>query len=87
MTRNDALPPLLRFVEDRLTASAVGASRAFAVAVQSYVLSATFFPSLNPAVVPPPTLLKRFDLGSEGTFYEVCLVFLLVGMLVAHYLR
>jgi ABC-type branched-subunit amino acid transport system ATPase component/ABC-type branched-subunit amino acid transport system permease subunit len=60
---------------------------AFAVAVQSYVLSATFFPSLNPAVVPPPTLLKRFDLGSEGTFYEVCLVFLLVGMLVAHNLR
>ena len=35
-------------------------------AVQSYVLSATFFPSLNPAVVPPPSSSSGSTSGPRG---------------------
>jgi ABC-type branched-subunit amino acid transport system ATPase component/ABC-type branched-subunit amino acid transport system permease subunit len=63
------------------------ATLAFAVPVSSYVLSSSFFPSINPTQVPRPVLFGRFDLGSQSTFYEVCLVGLLLVILAVRNLR
>jgi len=63
------------------------ATLAFAVPVSSYLLSSTFFPSINPTFVPRPVLFHRFDLASQLTFYEVCLAFLLVTVVVVRNLR
>lgn len=63
------------------------ATLAFAVPVSSYLLSSRFFPWLNPTQVPRPVIFGRFDLGSQLTFYELCLAFLVVAIVVARNLR
>ena len=60
---------------------------AFAVPVSSYLLSSTFFPTINPSFVPRPVLFGRFNMASQATFYEVCLAFLLVTVVIVHNLR
>lgn len=61
---------------------------AFAVVMSNYVLSAQFFPWLDPQLVPAPLLLKRFALGPPYTWlYEFALVILAVSILIARNLR
>jgi len=63
------------------------ATLAFAVPVSSYLLSSQFVPWLNPNQVPAPVILGRISLGTQSSFYEVCLVVLVLAILVAHNLR
>jgi ABC-type branched-subunit amino acid transport system ATPase component/ABC-type branched-subunit amino acid transport system permease subunit len=60
---------------------------AFAVPVSSYLLSSNYFPTINPSYVPRPVLLGRLNTMSQATFYEVCLAFLVAGVVVVHNLR
>ncbi len=63
------------------------ATLAFAAPVSSYVLSSSFFPAINPTQVPRPVLFGRFDLGSQSTFYEVCLIGLVLVIVAVRNLR
>ncbi len=63
------------------------ATLAFAVPVSSYLLSSQFVPWLNPNQVPAPVILGRISLGTQSSFYEVCLVVLVLAIVVAHNLR
>jgi ABC-type branched-subunit amino acid transport system ATPase component/ABC-type branched-subunit amino acid transport system permease subunit len=63
------------------------ATLAFAVPVSSYLLSSSTFRSENPAFVARPFLIGHVGLASQATFYEVCLVFLVVTAVVTRILR
>ena len=63
------------------------ATLAFAVPVSSYLLSSTFFPWLNPSDITRPIVLKRFDLNSQATFYEFCLIALVLTIIVVRNMR
>ena len=63
------------------------ATLAFAVPVSSYLLSSQFFPSFNPSQVGRPVLFGRIDLGSQATFYEFCLVVLILVIAAVRNMR
>jgi ABC-type branched-subunit amino acid transport system ATPase component/ABC-type branched-subunit amino acid transport system permease subunit len=60
---------------------------AFAVVVSEWLLSPTFFPSLNPTLTPKPVLFGRFGLTSQVSMYELCVVLLLASLLLARNFR
>ncbi len=63
------------------------ATMAFAVPVSTYVLDPTYFALINPSNVPAPLLFGRISLGNWTAFYELCLVLLVAGYLVARNFR
>ncbi len=75
--------PALRFPGLYLAA----ATLAFAVPVNTYLLSSKYFPTLNPSYIPRPLLVKRFDLNHPLDFYYLCLGVLVVAFYLAYNLR
>ena len=67
--------------------SLAAVTMAFAVPVSTFLLSSAHVPFFNPTDVPRPVLFARFPLTSPGTFYELCLVFLALSMLLARNFR
>ncbi len=63
------------------------ATLAFAVPVDTYLLNATNFPSLNPAHLNPPMLLNNFDLSNIRIIYEFSLFIAVLCMLIAWNLK
>jgi branched-chain amino acid transport system permease protein len=60
---------------------------AFAVALDSFFLNPTNFPSYIPGSIDRPTLWSRFNLESEWTMYYVTLGFLVITIFVAMGIR
>jgi ABC-type branched-subunit amino acid transport system ATPase component/ABC-type branched-subunit amino acid transport system permease subunit len=60
---------------------------AFAVPVSTFVLNSGYFPSLDPRSVPPPLLLKRFDLSDTRNLYYFAFVALCGAILLTANLR
>jgi ABC-type branched-subunit amino acid transport system ATPase component/ABC-type branched-subunit amino acid transport system permease subunit len=60
---------------------------AFAVPVSEWLLSPEHFPLLNPSEVDRPVLFGRLSLTSHTTFYELCLAFLVLSLLLARNFR
>ncbi len=58
------------------------ATMAFAVPVDTFLLNATHFPSLNPSPVTPPELFSRFDMGNVSVLYIVASI-ILFGLIIA----
>ena len=56
---------------------------AFAVALDSFFLNPTNFPSYIPGSIPRPDLWSRFSLESEWVMYYVCLAFLVLTIIAA----
>ncbi len=72
----------------RLPGLAMGVvTLAFAVVVSEWLLSGTNFPFFNPTSVGRPELFGRFSLTSHRSYYELCLAFLVLTLLVARNLR
>jgi ABC-type branched-subunit amino acid transport system ATPase component/ABC-type branched-subunit amino acid transport system permease subunit len=67
--------------------SLAAVTMAFAVPVSTFLLSSAHVPFLNPTDVLRPGLFDRFPLTSPGTFYELCLAFLVLSMLMARNFR
>ncbi len=65
------------------------ATLAFAAPVSSWLLSPTYLPWVNPVApeVTPPVLFHRFDLASPGTFYELCVLTMVVCLWAVRNLR
>jgi ABC-type branched-subunit amino acid transport system ATPase component/ABC-type branched-subunit amino acid transport system permease subunit len=62
---------------------------AFAVVMSDYVLSSQYFPWLDPDQVGPQNIFERINLDilNPNWLYELSLVVLLVGIVIAHNLR
>ncbi len=60
---------------------------AFAVPVNTYLLSSKYFPTLNPSYIPRPLVAKRFDLNHSLDFYYLCLGVLVLAFYLAYNLR
>ena len=63
------------------------ATLAFAVPVSTYLVNASYFPSLNPPHIDRPILFDRFDLSSPRAFYFLCLTILALAVSVARNYR
>ncbi len=65
------------------------ATLAFAAPVSSWLLSPTYLPWSNPVApeVTPPVLFHRFDLALPGTFYELCVLTMVVCLWAVRNLR
>jgi ABC-type branched-subunit amino acid transport system ATPase component/ABC-type branched-subunit amino acid transport system permease subunit len=60
---------------------------AFAVAADEFFFNSANFPSLLPSAVLRPVLWKRFNLGSEGDLYLVCLTSLVLAIVLTRGIR
>ncbi|NNN21393.1 MAG: ATP-binding cassette domain-containing protein, partial [Acidimicrobiales bacterium] len=63
------------------------ATMAFAVPVDTFLLNATHFPSLNPSPVTPPELFSRFDMSNVSVLYIVASIILFGLIIVVKNLR